>query len=86
MKSGFLYSCNNSDKEDDDTENTISSSTTVNNIETEGIGPVSSIIRVCNTDVSHQNRIDDFYLAKFSKAFIELNAIRMVKHCNVLLL
>ena len=46
----------------------------------------SSIVRVCNTDVSHQNRIDDFYLAKFPNAFIELNTIRMAKHCDILLL
>ena len=63
MKSGFLCGCNISDKDDDDTANTISSGTNVNNIETEGTGSViycSSVVRVCNTDVSHQNRTDDF--------------------------
>ena len=63
MKSGFLCDCNIGDKDDDDIANTISSSTNVNNIETEGTGSVtycSSIVRVCNTDVSHQNRTDDF--------------------------
>ena len=61
--------------------NTISSCTNVSNIETECTG----IVSVCNTDVSHQKRID-FYLAKFPKAFIEINVIRMAKHCDVLLL
>ena len=69
--------CNIGDKEDDDTENTISSITNVNYVETEDTGSVSSIVRVCNIDVSHQKRIDDFYLAKLPKAFIDINSIRM---------
>ena len=63
MKSGFLCGCSIGDKDDDNTANTISSGTNVNNIETEGTGSViycSSVVRVCNTDVSHQNRTDDF--------------------------
>ena len=40
--------------------------------ETEGTGTVSSLIRACDTDVSHQIRTDDFDLVKIAKAFIEL--------------
>ena len=46
----------------------------MDNIETEGTGTVSSIVRTCDTDVSHQNRSDDLDLAKIPKAFIELNS------------
>ena len=49
--------CNVGDKgDDDDTANTISSSINVDNIETESTGTVSSIVRACDIDVSHQNR------------------------------
>ena len=61
-----LCGCNISDKEGDDTANTISSSTNVNNIETEGTGTVSSVVRACDTDVWHQNRTDDLDLAQTS--------------------
>ena len=49
----------------------------MDNIETEGTGIVSSIGRVCDTDLSHQSRTDDLDLAKISKAFTELNSRRM---------
>ena len=39
-------------------------STWIYNIETEGTGAVSSIVRACDTDVSHQNRTDDLNLAQ----------------------
>ena len=48
--------------------------TNVDNIETEGTGTFSSIVRICNSDVSHQNRTYDLNLAKIPKAFIELNS------------
>ena len=41
-------------------ENTVSSSI---NIETKVTGTVSSIVRACDTDMSHHNRIDDLDLA-----------------------
>ena len=73
-----MCGCNVGDKGDnDDTANTISSSINVNNIETEGTGTVSSIVRTCDTDMSHQNRTDDLDLANIPKAFIELNSRRM---------
>ena len=43
--------------------------TALDNIETEGTGTVSSVVRACDTDVSHQNRTDDLNLAKIPKAF-----------------
>ena len=65
----FICGCNNGDEgNDDDTANTFSSCI---NIETEVTGTVSSIVIACDTDVSHQNRIDDLDLAK---AFIGLNS------------
>ena len=42
----------------------------MDNIETEGTGTFSSIVRTCNTDVSHQNRTYDLNLAKIPKAFV----------------
>ena len=51
----------------DNTTNTFSSSINMGNIEAERTGTVSSILRVCDTDVSHQNRTDDLDLAKFLK-------------------
>ena len=68
--------CNIGDEgdDDDDTANTTSSSINVDNIEIEGTGTVSSIVRTCDTDVSHQSRSDDLDLAKIPKAFIELNS------------
>ena len=65
------------------TANTIISSINVDNIETEGTGTVSSIVRTCDTDVSHHNRTDDLDLAKIPKVFIELNSRRMNYFCNV---
>ena len=73
----FRCGCNVGDEGDgDDTANTISSNINADNIETEGTGTVSSIVRTCDTDVSHQNRSDDLQLdlAKIPKAFIELNS------------
>ena len=82
--------CNVGDEGDDDnTANTVSSSINVDNIETEGTGTVSSIVRTCDTDVSHQNRTGDVDLAKIPEAFIELNSrelITLAKHSTVLLL
>ena len=50
----------------------------MDNIETEGTGTISSIVRACDTDdVSHQNRTNDLDLAKIPKEFIELNSRRM---------
>ena len=49
----------------------------MDNIKTEGTDTVSSVVRVSDTDVSHQNRTDDLDLAKIPKAFIELNSRRM---------
>ena len=60
----------------DNTANTFSSSINMGNIEAEGTGTVS-ILRVCDTDVSHQNRTDDLDLAKIPKAFIELSSRRI---------
>ena len=52
--------CNFVDKgDDDDTENTVSSSINMDNIETEGTGTVGSFVRACDTDTSHQNRTND---------------------------
>ena len=71
----FICGCNNGDEgNDDDTANTFSSSINMCNIETEVTGTVSSIVIACDTDVSHQNRIDDLDLAKIPKAFIGLNS------------
>ena len=66
-----LYSCNIGDEgDDDDTENVVSSSINMDNIETEGSGTISSIVTACDTNVSHQNRTDDLDLAKFPKHFL----------------
>ena len=66
-----ICGCNVGDKgSDDDTENTISSSINMDNIETEGTGTVSSIAKTCDTDVSHQNRTDNLDLAKIPKALL----------------
>ena len=59
--------------DNDGTANTISSTINVNNNETEGTGIVSSDVRACDTDVSHQNRTDDLDSAIIPKAFTELN-------------
>ena len=39
----------------------------MDNIETEGTGTVSSIVRACDTHVSHQSRTDDMDLAKIPR-------------------
>ena len=58
MYSGFHCSYNvGNEGGNDDTANTISSSNDVDNIETEGTGIVSSIVRACDTDLSHQNKL-----------------------------
>ena len=68
-----ICSCNVGDEGDnDDTANTVSSSINMDNIATEGTGTISSIVRACNIDVSHQNRTDDLDLAKIPKAFFTL--------------
>ena len=74
-----ICTCNVVDEgDDDDTANTISNSVNVDNIETEGTGTISSIVRACDTDdVSHQNGSNDLDLAKIPKAFVELNSRRM---------
>ena len=46
----------------------------MDNIVTEDTGAVSSTVSTCDTDFSHQNRIDDLDLAENPKAFIELNS------------
>ena len=52
--------CNVGDKGDDDnTANTVSSSINMDNLETESTGTVSSIVRACDADVSHQNITGD---------------------------
>ena len=71
MKSGFLCGCNIGDKDDDDTANTISSSTNVNNIETEGTGTVICIVRAYDNHVSHQSKSDGLDLVKIPKALIQ---------------
>ena len=43
-------SCIVGDQGDDDTANTVISSINVDNIETEGTGSVSNIVRACDTD------------------------------------
>ena len=61
----FAGGCNFGDEGDDyNTANTISRSVNVDDIEMEGIGTVNSIVRACDTDVSHQNRTDDLDLVK----------------------
>ena len=47
------------------------------NIEMEGAGTVSSIVRAYDADESQQNRTDNLDLAKILKVFIELNSRRM---------
>ena len=70
MQSGFHCSCNVVDEgDDDDTENTVSSSINVDNIETEGTGTVGRFVRAYDIDMSHQNRTNDLDLAKILKAF-----------------
>ena len=69
--------CNVDDEENDDNiANTINSSINVCYSKMEGTGTVSSVVRACDTDVSHQNRIHDLDLVKIPKAFIELNSRR----------
>ena len=69
-----IYVCSIGDEGGyDNTANTFSSSINMGNIEAECTGAVSSILRVCDTDVSHQNRTDDLDLAKIPKALILLN-------------
>ena len=41
-----------------------------------GFHTVSSIVRACDNDVSHDNITDDLDLGKIPKAFIELNSRR----------
>ena len=36
----------------------------MDNIETEGTGTVSGVVRACDIDVLHQNRTDDLNLAQ----------------------
>ena len=63
-----------SEKGDDgDTPNTISS-IKVDNIKMKGTDYASSVVRACDTDGSHHNWTDHFDLAKFPKAFNELNS------------
>ena len=63
-----ICSCNVGDEgDDDDTANSASSSINVDNTETEDIDTVSSVIRVYDTDVSHQSKTDDFDLTKLLK-------------------
>ena len=64
-------------KGDDNIANTISSSINVDNIETEGTGTISSIVRAYDTDVSQQNRTHNTNLNKIPKAFIEINSRRI---------
>ena len=67
-----ICGCNIGDEGDYDvTANTFSSSINMGNIEAEGTGTVSGILRNCDTDFSHQNRTDDLDLAKIPKAFIK---------------
>ena len=74
----YICDCNFGDEgDDDDTASTISSSIRIDNIERDATGTVSSIVRACDTDVSHHNRIDDLNLAKIPKALIEINSRRM---------
>ena len=49
----------------------------VGNIETEGTGTISSIVRAYDTDVSQQNRTHNTNLNKIPKAFIEINSRRI---------
>ena len=49
----------------------------MDNIETEGTGALSSIVRACDTDVLYQNKTDNLDLAKIPKLFTELNSRRM---------
>ena len=47
-----IYSCNVGDERDnDDLPNTVSSNINMDNIETEGSGTVSDIVRFCDSDV-----------------------------------
>ena len=39
------------------------------NIETQGIGTVSRVVKACDTNVSHQNRTDDLDLVNFLKHY-----------------
>ena len=73
-----ICSCNIGDEGGyDNTANTFSSSINMGNIEAEGTGTVSSILRVCDTNVSHQNKTDHLDLAKIPKAFIKLSSRRI---------
>ena len=74
--------------DNDYTANTVSRSINMDKFEAEGTDTVSSLIRACDTDVSHHIRTDDFDLVKIirtddfdlvkiGKAFIELNSRRM---------
>ena len=52
--------CNVGDEGDnDDTAKVVISNINVDNIETEDTGTVSSIVRACDTDVSHYNKTDN---------------------------
>ena len=57
----------------DDIVNNTTSSINVDNIERDGIGTVSSIVRAFDTDVSHQSRTNDLDLTKIAEALILLN-------------
>ena len=85
-----ICGCNVGDEGgDDNLANTISSSISVDDIGMGGTVTASSVVRACDTDVSHQNRTDDLDLAKIPKVFIELNFRRinyLAKHCNILVL
>ena len=68
------FICGSCKGDDDNIASTISTSINVDNIETEDTGTIRSIVRACDTNVSQQNRT---HLAKFPKAFIEINSKRM---------
>ena len=68
-----IWGCTIGDKgNDNDTANTstVSSSIKVDTIETEDTGAVSSIVRACDTDVLHQNKIDCLDLYKIPNELI----------------
>ena len=65
---GFIWGCNVGDEGgNQDTANTISNSVNMDNIETEGTGTVNSIVRACDTDVSHQIRTEIWMQLHFLK-------------------
>ena len=54
----------------------------MDNIETQGTGTISSLVRACDTDVSHQNRTDDWDLAKILIFYFYLIALWYSKNNN----